>query len=133
MAQSTTNNWSFQPLHRQRSTSGYPQHVLNTVPETAVLTTPPPTRKPLTIQIAGVAAAESGHKRRFLAARKKPKSAMKMLADTEREEALNLQIEFEWVLRQEVHAILKQLRSILVECAHRFPVPLYENEGKKTE
>jgi len=44
----------------------------------------------LTIQIAGVAAAESGHKRRFLAARKKPKSAMKMLADTEREEALNL-------------------------------------------
>jgi len=44
----------------------------------------------LTIQIAGVAAAESGHKLRFLAARKKPKSAMKMLADTEREEALNL-------------------------------------------
>ncbi|XP_020815847.1 protein rogdi [Drosophila serrata] len=134
MPQSSTNNWSFQPLHRQRSGSGYgyPQHVLNTVPETAVLTTPPPTRKPLTFssQIAGVASAAE-HKRRFLPARKK--SAMKMLADTEREEALNLQIEFEWVLRQEVHAILKQLRTILVECAHRFPVPLYENEGKKTE
>lgn len=43
------------------------------------------------------------------------------------------QVEFEWVLREEVHAILKQLRKILVECAHLFPVPLYANEGKKTE
>lgn len=53
--------------------------------------------------------------------------------ETEKEEARNLQVEFEWVLREEVHAILKQLRKILVECAHLFPVPLYANEGKKTE
>lgn len=42
------------------------------------------------------------------------------------------QIEFEWVL-QEVHVILKQLHTILVECAHRFPVPLYGNDGKKQD
>ncbi|XP_067647721.1 protein rogdi isoform X2 [Eurosta solidaginis] len=53
--------------------------------------------------------------------------------DAEKEEARNLQVEFEWVLKEEVHAILKQLRKILVECAHLFPVPLYANEGKKTE
>jgi hypothetical protein len=29
--------------------------------------------------------------------------------------------------------VLKQLHIILVECAHRFPVPLYGNEGKKVE
>uniref|UniRef100_W8BIK7 Protein rogdi n=2 Tax=Ceratitis capitata TaxID=7213 RepID=W8BIK7_CERCA len=28
---------------------------------------------------------------------------------------------------------MKQLKKILVECAHLFPVPLYANEGKKTE
>ncbi|XP_037938033.1 protein rogdi-like isoform X1 [Teleopsis dalmanni] len=48
-------------------------------------------------------------------------------------EVKNLQIEFEWVMRDEVHSILKNLREILVECAKRFPVPLYENEGKRTE
>ncbi|KAL7733132.1 hypothetical protein ACLKA6_004654 [Drosophila palustris] len=139
MPQSPTTNWSFQPLHRQRS-GQFQHHVLNSVPETAVLTTPPPLRKPLSLHIAGVAAASAAaaisdkNKRRYITARKKAKSTMKMLVvDTEREEALNLQIEFEWVLRQEVHAILKQLRTILVECAHRFPVPLYDNEGKKTE
>jgi len=51
----------------------------------------------------------------------------------DQEEATNLQNEFKWVLRAEVHSILKKLRNILIECAHRFPVPLYENEGKKTE
>ncbi|KAL5293012.1 ROGDI family protein [Megaselia abdita] len=55
------------------------------------------------------------------------------MADLELQEAKNLQIEFEWVLREEVHSILKQLRAILIECARRFPVPLYDNEGKKTE
>lgn len=29
--------------------------------------------------------------------------------------------------------MLKQLHAILVECAHRFPVPLYGNEGKKQD
>ncbi|XP_058459834.1 protein rogdi isoform X2 [Malaya genurostris] len=55
------------------------------------------------------------------------------MVDTEKEEALNLQVEFEWVLHEEVHSVLKQLHAILVECAHRFPVPLYGNEGKKQD
>uniref|UniRef100_A0A0K8TM40 Protein rogdi n=1 Tax=Tabanus bromius TaxID=304241 RepID=A0A0K8TM40_TABBR len=55
------------------------------------------------------------------------------MADVEKEEAKNLQLEFEWLLRVDVHSVLKQLKSILVECANRFPVPLYENEGKKPE
>ncbi|XP_037907306.1 protein rogdi isoform X2 [Hermetia illucens] len=67
-----------------------------------------------------------------LTERRKLRKRLKM-ADGEKEEATNLQIEFEWLLREEVHSILKQLRQILVECAHRFPVPLYENEGKKQE
>lgn len=59
--------------------------------------------------------------------------ARKIMADTEKEEAVNLQVEFEWVLHEEVHSVLKQLHAILVECAHRFPVPLYGNEGKKQD
>ncbi|GAB0088446.1 ROGDI [Sergentomyia squamirostris] len=57
----------------------------------------------------------------------------KMATDTEKEEAQNLQMEFEWILHEEVHAVLKQLHAILVECARRFPVPLYDNEGKKQD
>ncbi|XP_050666624.1 protein rogdi isoform X1 [Leptidea sinapis] len=53
--------------------------------------------------------------------------------DNEKEEAANLKEEFEWVLREEVHAILHQLHTVLVECAHRFPVPLYGNEGQKQD
>ncbi|XP_075159965.1 rogdi atypical leucine zipper isoform X2 [Haematobia irritans] len=53
--------------------------------------------------------------------------------EAEKQEELNLQMEFEWVLREEVHQLLKKLKFILISCAHRFPVPLYENEGKKTE
>ncbi|KAL9903275.1 protein rogdi isoform X2 [Glossina fuscipes] len=53
--------------------------------------------------------------------------------DAEKQEAKNLQMEFEWVLKEEVHQLLKKLKVVLIECAHRFPVPLYENEGKKTE
>ncbi|XP_013115166.1 protein rogdi isoform X2 [Stomoxys calcitrans] len=53
--------------------------------------------------------------------------------EAEKIEELNLQMEFEWVLREEVHQLLKKLKFILISCAHRFPVPLYENEGKKTE
>ncbi|XP_030032713.1 protein rogdi isoform X1 [Manduca sexta] len=80
------------------------------------------------------------------------------MCDNEKEEAANLKEEFEWVLREEVHAILHQLHSVLVvsiirkvlllgslypwiltnyqisqECAHRFPVPLYGNEGQKQD
>lgn len=42
-------------------------------------------------------------------------------------------LEFEWILQKEVLLVLKQLHDILVECAHRFPVPLYGNEGKKVD
>ncbi|KAI9590426.1 protein rogdi-like isoform X1 [Glossina fuscipes] len=55
------------------------------------------------------------------------------MADIESEEVKNLQIEFEWLMKAEVHAILKKLRELLIECAIRFPVPLYDNEGKRTE
>jgi len=50
---------------------------------------------------------------------------------SEKEEEINLQVEFEWVLHEEVHSVLKNLHTILVECAHRFPVPLYGNDGRK--
>lgn len=43
------------------------------------------------------------------------------------------QVEFEWVLHEEVHSVLKNLHTILVECAHRFPVPLYGNDGRKMD
>uniref|UniRef100_A0A146LKK4 Protein rogdi n=1 Tax=Lygus hesperus TaxID=30085 RepID=A0A146LKK4_LYGHE len=46
------------------------------------------------------------------------------MVDTEKEEALSLQHEFEWVLNKEVHTVLHQLKNILVECIKRFPVPL---------
>ncbi|XP_055536885.1 protein rogdi isoform X3 [Wyeomyia smithii] len=59
--------------------------------------------------------------------------ARRVMTETEKDEALNLQVEFEWVLHEEVHSVLKQLHAILVECAHRFPVPLYGNEGKKQD
>ncbi|GLG97544.1 Protein rogdi [Gryllus bimaculatus] len=51
------------------------------------------------------------------------------MADSEKEESANLQMEFEWVLHEEVHAVLSQLHSIVVECARRFPVPLCGNDG----
>ncbi|KAF2897856.1 hypothetical protein ILUMI_08307 [Ignelater luminosus] len=51
------------------------------------------------------------------------------MTDCEKEEALNLQKEFEWVLHQEVHTALDQIHQILVECARRFPVALYGNDN----
>ncbi|KAL1140990.1 hypothetical protein AAG570_000916 [Ranatra chinensis] len=39
------------------------------------------------------------------------------------------QNEFEWLLHKEVHAVLNQLNSILVECVRRFPMPFSSNEG----
>ncbi|KAK0087223.1 hypothetical protein PV325_001465 [Microctonus aethiopoides] len=50
------------------------------------------------------------------------------MADSEKEEAHNLQMEFEWVLHDEVHSSLSQLRGILTECAQRFPLTLFGND-----
>lgn len=55
------------------------------------------------------------------------------MADIEIEEIKNLQIEFEWILQVEVHSIFKNLHALLVGCAHRFPVPLDGNEGRKKD
>lgn len=38
-------------------------------------------------------------------------------------------MEFEWVLNEEVHAVLKQLHMILMECSRRFPMPQHEGDG----
>lgn len=59
-------------------------------------------------------------------------SQLKM-ADSEKEEAANLQMEFEWVLHEEVHAVLTQLHTILLECVRRFPVPLCGNDGPQKQ
>lgn len=37
------------------------------------------------------------------------------------------------MLHEEVHLVLKNLHTILVECAHRFPVPLYGNEDRRID
>ncbi|XP_055609837.1 protein rogdi isoform X2 [Uranotaenia lowii] len=62
-----------------------------------------------------------------------PRRPTKNMVDTEKEEAINLQVEFEWVLHEEVHSVLKQLHAILVECCHRFPVPLYHGHEEKKQ
>lgn len=51
------------------------------------------------------------------------------MMECEKEEATNLQKEFEWVLNQEVHKGLDQIHQILVECARRFPVALYGHDN----
>uniref|UniRef100_A0A1B6DE36 Protein rogdi n=1 Tax=Clastoptera arizonana TaxID=38151 RepID=A0A1B6DE36_9HEMI len=48
--------------------------------------------------------------------------------DSEKEEAICLQKEFEWVLNEEVHAVLNQLHSILSECVRRFPLAMCGND-----
>ncbi|XP_054273987.1 protein rogdi [Macrosteles quadrilineatus] len=55
------------------------------------------------------------------------------MVDSEKEEALSLQKEFEWVLSKEVHAVLHQLNTILVECARRFPLNLCGSENVHKE
>nr|CAD7408990.1 unnamed protein product [Timema poppensis] len=56
------------------------------------------------------------------------------MTDCDKEESLHLQMEFEWVLHKEVHAVLGQLHLILLECARRFPVPLFGNDNpQKTD
>lgn len=56
-----------------------------------------------------------------------------MMADAEREEALSLQNEFEWVLHKEVHAVLNQLSNILSECLRRFPMSFASDGSQKHE
>ncbi|XP_017772740.1 PREDICTED: protein rogdi [Nicrophorus vespilloides] len=51
------------------------------------------------------------------------------MSECEKEEALNLQKEFEWVLHQEVHTAMDQIHQILIECARRFPVTLYGTDN----
>ncbi|XP_019878826.1 protein rogdi [Aethina tumida] len=51
------------------------------------------------------------------------------MVDCEKEEALNLQKEFEWVLNQEIHKGLEQIHKILVECVKKFPVQLYGHDN----
>uniref|UniRef100_T1JJT6 Protein rogdi n=1 Tax=Strigamia maritima TaxID=126957 RepID=T1JJT6_STRMM len=41
------------------------------------------------------------------------------MADAEQEE---VQQEFEWLLKEEVPAVLKQLQDIIIECCRRFPI-----------
>jgi hypothetical protein len=55
------------------------------------------------------------------------------MVDCEKEEALNLQKEFEWVLYQEVHKGLEQIHQILTECATRFPVRLYGHDNSNKQ
>jgi len=55
------------------------------------------------------------------------------MSECEREEAMNLQREFEWVLHQEVHTALEQIHQILVECARRFPVALYGHDNSSKQ
>ncbi|XP_035742516.1 protein rogdi-like isoform X5 [Vespa mandarinia] len=38
------------------------------------------------------------------------------------------QMEFEWLLHEEVHSSLFQLRNILMECAQRFPLAVFGND-----
>lgn len=79
----------------------------------------PQSRKPTTVKVFSPVNVRKIRKRR-------------KMADSEKEEE-NLQVEFEWVLHEEVHSVLKNLHTILVECAHRFPVPLYGNDGRKQD
>ncbi|XP_060528270.1 protein rogdi [Cylas formicarius] len=55
------------------------------------------------------------------------------MVDSEKEEAVNLQKEFEWVLHQEIHKGLDQIHQILVECARRFPVALYGHDNSSKQ
>ncbi|KAG8040862.1 hypothetical protein G9C98_001850 [Cotesia typhae] len=52
------------------------------------------------------------------------------MSDNEKEEARNLQMEFEWVLHDEIHPCLQQLRSILTEVT--FKVQRQQNVSMRT-
>ncbi|KAJ8915076.1 hypothetical protein NQ315_014331 [Exocentrus adspersus] len=55
------------------------------------------------------------------------------MVDYEKEEVVNLQKEFEWVLHKEIHKGLGQIHEILVECARRFPVALYGHDNSSKQ
>ncbi|XP_026289762.1 protein rogdi [Frankliniella occidentalis] len=55
------------------------------------------------------------------------------MADIDKDESDSLQVEFEWLLRKEVHAVLAQLQNILQECGRRFPVPLFGTDGPQKQ
>lgn len=55
------------------------------------------------------------------------------MVDYEKEEVINLQKEFEWVLHEEIHKGLDQIHQILVECARRFPVALYGHDNSSKQ
>uniref|UniRef100_T1HP31 Uncharacterized protein n=1 Tax=Rhodnius prolixus TaxID=13249 RepID=T1HP31_RHOPR len=55
------------------------------------------------------------------------------MVDSEKEEAICLQNEFEWVLHKEVHAVLNQLSAILVECSRKFPFVFNTDAPQKHE
>ncbi|XP_014259060.1 protein rogdi [Cimex lectularius] len=55
------------------------------------------------------------------------------MVDVEKEEATSLQSEFEWVLHKEVHLVLNQLKTILVECVRRFPITVNAENPHKPE
>jgi len=46
------------------------------------------------------------------------------MAEVSTEELETLQREFDWLLSQEVPAVLSQLREAVTECASKFPVPV---------
>jgi len=46
------------------------------------------------------------------------------MAEVTTEELATLQREFDWLLSQEVPAVLSQLREAVTECASKFPVPV---------
>ncbi|XP_013774281.1 protein rogdi-like isoform X1 [Limulus polyphemus] len=44
------------------------------------------------------------------------------MAESDSDEIIAMQHEFEWLLQEEVSAVLEQLKGILLECCHRLPV-----------
>ncbi|XP_042294239.1 protein rogdi homolog isoform X2 [Sceloporus undulatus] len=54
---------------------------------------------------------------------------MRMAALASAAERAVLQEEFKWLLREEVHTVLRQLQDILKEASHRFTLPVSGSEG----
>ncbi|KAL0272658.1 UNVERIFIED_CONTAM: hypothetical protein PYX00_005535 [Menopon gallinae] len=55
------------------------------------------------------------------------------MAEGEKDEAALLQLEFQWILDEEVHAVFSQLKTILNECAKRFPLNISLDNQQKQE
>ncbi|KAM6424091.1 protein rogdi homolog isoform 2-T2 [Liasis olivaceus] len=56
-------------------------------------------------------------------------AAMRMAALASAAERAVLEEEFKWLLREEVHSVLRQLQEILKEASHRFNLPVSSSEG----